>query len=189
MTLPPNPPPNIPLPTDPPPPVELTYETPSPVGNAPLLVRLAAIFLLVAAGLDVLAFVWEVISGIFGAMTFGMAAAAPAPPGGGGMPPSFAWIMIAWYVLQPMLSLAEASVKTIAGIKLLRKGKQRWAWGLIAAIAACGEIWSCFCCLPSAAAGIYTIVILCLPHVRTYLAIEAIPESAHSFPVSPDPQP
>ena len=163
-------------------PIDLAYETPQPSGNAALLVRLAAIFLLVSAGLDLIGFAWGVISAginFWSRRNFG---AGPAP----GVPVYLEAFMIVALVVPPLLSLGEAGIKGLAAWKFFRAGTRQWGWGLAAGIASCCEIWSCPCCFASWATGIYTIVILCLPHVRAFLAA---PDGnvATAFPVSPGP--
>ncbi|HEY4329957.1 MAG TPA: hypothetical protein VGN88_09485 [Phycisphaerae bacterium] len=152
------------LPPESPPPIELAYETPAPSGNAPMLVRLAGIFLLCSAGLDLMYLIYQVvitvIMGFTGSLSLG---------GAPGMPPVLSVMVWVSRILPIVLGLVAGTLKTIGGIKLLLKGKHAWGLGLTGGIAASLEFWSCPCCFLSIAAGVYTIVILCLGHVRVYL--------------------
>jgi hypothetical protein len=170
-----------------PPSLELNYETPQPGGNARLLVRLAGIFTLISAGIDLLHAAISI--GMIVIMHFAMSAAAAAaaapPPGGapavappaaGPPPPVAPFPMTAYYFLYGTpgaLSLITMIVLVIGGTKLLRMRKHAWGWGLAMGIVNCCQAWMVMgCCLlyiGPLAAGIYTIVILCLPHVRGYV--------------------
>jgi hypothetical protein len=150
------------------------YQEPaSPYGNGPLLVKLAAIFNLIMAGLDA----------IYGLLLIGVSVLlvvmGRAPAGGAEMfrgasgeqlKPEEARIMAMVYGGMAVLALAVAVVKLIAGIKLLRRSHGAWGWGLTAGIVGCVQIWcSLFCILPLGV-GIYTIIAMSMETTRRYLA-------------------
>jgi hypothetical protein len=177
--LPPEPTPS-PVPVSPAP-MDIAYETPPPGGNAPTLIRLAGIFGMVSCGIDLLYALG------MGGLSVGMhylystvipAAAAAAPPAPGAapppaMPPGTVWLMVATYGIPALLSLLVLTPKLIGASKLLRQGRSAWGWGLAMGIICCSQLWMFQpCCVPyllPLATGIYTIIILSLPHVRTYL--------------------
>ena len=157
------------------PPLELSYQTPPPWGNAPLLVRLAAIFAFVTVGSDVLHVLMAgaITGGWYYLLTHWPVPPAGAPAGAPVMPapPS---MMIGWtYALMGVLSLLVIPFKLVGAVKLLRRGTNAWSWGLAAAVLECIALWQAApCCvfvvLPLGA-GVYTIIILCFAHVRRYL--------------------
>jgi hypothetical protein len=150
----------------PPPPPAIDYQTPPPRDSAPTLVHLAAIFNFVAVFFDAL----YIMSRVLTLAVTGVALAMP-PPGGavGAGPPGFQWIVLAITILPMLLTLLIAGVKVAAGVQMLRRGRGAWILGLLAGIGGVTEFWTCFCWIFSIAAGAYTIAILCLPNVRTYL--------------------
>lgn len=139
--------------------MELNYETPPPYGSAPLLVRLAGIFLLVAAGLN---FLNAIYSGIMTAIQL-LGPAHPPPPG---FP---RYLLPLMQIVPGVLSLLVGGAQVAGGVQLLRRGRNAWGFGLGAAIASMVEFWNCPCCLLYMAAGVYTVVILCQNNVRVYL--------------------
>jgi hypothetical protein len=162
---------------------ELNYETPPPHGSAPTLVRLAAIFQFVSAGIDLIYGIGMIsMAGfMYYQLTTAMAAAAAAGPGGpAGVPPGptpppreMIYMVLAIYGGPGLLSLLAIAPKVIAAFKLMGAGPGSWKWGLTAGIICCCQLWMIHpCCVPVVlplGAGIYTIVICCLPHVRAYL--------------------
>jgi len=158
------------------PPIDLPYASVTEFGNAALLVRLAAIFLYVAAGLDFL----------YGLIQIAMAFVMPylmrasTPPGEAPPPPHMDMIIVIMYAAIGVLCLLVCGLKLIAATKLLRVRRHAWGFGLAAGIVSCTQFWcSLFCVLPMGA-GIYTIVILCLENVRRYLAVPPTVEAAPS---------
>lgn len=147
---------------------EVQYQTPPPQGNAATLVRLAAIFMLVAAGLHMLSVLIHVGMAIFipWVMT-----RDPRVMAGPGSPPPI-WIFPVMYGAYALVALAAAVVTFLGGMKLLKKRKGAFGWGLAAGIMCCLSIWCSIGCILPIGAGIYTIVILCLEHVRAYLRDE-----------------
>lgn len=166
--LPPEVPPNdqpVPPQYPPGPPIELSYETPGNFGNAPLLVRLGAIFTLVLSGLNIMYVLLQV-----GVTLFDLARTGSlVPPGVGGLSPGIRWLILAMRILPPLGALVVGGVQVMAGVQLLRRGKHAWVLGLIAAIAGCVEFWTCFCYMLGMAGSVYMIVILCFANVRAYL--------------------
>jgi len=160
-------------------PPTLTYQTPHPYGNAPLLVRLAAIFTLVAAGTDLLGTAWSAVTLaiMYIATQFDTASGAAIPPRGPAPfpgPQAVMWISLAIHGGAFLIGLLCTVVKTVAGIQLLRHSRRAWAWGLAAGILGSfplSSFLSCsLFCLLSLPAGIYTLVVMCLQHVRRFLA-------------------
>ena len=153
-----------------PPPVELSYETPRQYGNAPLLVRLAGIFNLVSAGLDLLYVVSRIVMLIF-FLTMLKGAMMVPPPGPGAAPatPMPTWLPLLLQGIPALLSLIACGLKVWAGIAFFRLRRRTWAVGLTGGIAGVIEFWSCPCCIVNMGAGVYTIVILCMPHVREFI--------------------
>ena len=162
-----------PLQNPPEPPVELAYETPPAWGNAPLLVRLAAIFAFVTTGLDVVHAL--VAGGAAGFMYYTFTHMPVAPAGGAPAPalpmPPIVFCLI--YAIPAALSLLVIGFKLVGAIKLIRLGRNAWGWGLATAILQCTELWQvepcCVMFILPLGAGVYTIIILCMPHVRRYL--------------------
>jgi hypothetical protein len=91
------------------------------------------------------------------------------------------WIVLMVYGAPGAASLLVLAPKLIGGLKLLRVRKRAWGWGLAAGIVGCMELWMAFpFCVPIVAplaAGIFTIVILSLTHVRRYLAARIAAQS------------
>jgi hypothetical protein len=162
--IPPQPPPQSP------PPIELVYQTPLPYGNAPLLVKLAAIFNFISAGLDLLQAIAGVGTAIF--MQYILTQIPPAKPGAPPLVLPSPTMFYALYGTPGILSLLVLGFKIYAGVKLLRRSRHAWGWGLAAAIIGCAEIWALSpCCigLLHIGIGVYSLVILCLADVRLYL--------------------
>jgi len=155
----------------------VNYKPPEgPYGSAPLLVKLAAIFNLVMAGLDVIyGLLLAALVVLIIAMGHAPAGASAGPelfPGRPGeeMKPEDVKIASAVYGVMAFMSLGVAVVKLIGGIKLLRHSRGAWGWGLTAGIVGCVQLWcSLFCVLPLAV-GIYTIVAMSMESVRRFLA-------------------
>ena len=82
--------------------------------------------------------------------------------------------MVAQYGIPGLLSLLVMTPKLIASSQLLKRGKHAWGWGLALGIISCAQVWMFIpCCVPAIlplGAGVFTIVVVCLPHVRMYLA-------------------
>jgi len=152
----------------------ISYQSRSQYGNAAVLVKLAGIFNLVAAGLDALCGL--AMAGFVVLMVFIAAEAsrpgAPAGPGhgGAGTRPEEAWMVAGVYGGLAVLSLGVSVVKAIGGTKMLRHSPGAWGWGLAAGIVGCVQLWCSLACVVPMSAGIYTIIILCLDHVRRFLA-------------------
>ena len=144
--------------TNPPAPFEIAYATPSPYGNAPILVKLAGIFLLVIAGLD---FIYGVVIAIMG-FAMGVDVAHDASP-----PPMALFVGI--FGGLTLLSLSVCAVKITAGVKLLRRRYHAWGWGLAGGIICCMQLWCSYFCVIPMAAGIFTIIVLCQQSVIRYL--------------------
>jgi hypothetical protein len=161
----------------------LSYQTPPPHGNAPLLVRLAGIFLIVAAGFDLL---YAIGMGVLSGFMYYMITTAPPPRGPGGPPPALLALI---YAVPGTLSLLVCGPILFGAIRLLRGGSRTWAWGLTSAILCCCHIWMFMgCCAVMVipiGAGVYSIVILCLSNVRQYLQGGAYPAS---YPPPPSPR-
>ena len=157
--IPPQPPPNPDIPGTP---LELSYQTPPPTQNARTLVLLPHIFLFVSALLSLLNTLLRVGTLIYTYATKGELFPAGIPVG----TTAFFYAMM---FLPPIASLICSVVKAIGANQLRTRGKWAWGLGLTAAIISCIEFWSCPCCVLNMGAGIYSIVILCFPHVRAYL--------------------
>jgi len=164
------------MPEPAPPESTLTYETPQPYGNAPILVKLAAIFGFVAAGLDLLGVALAVIMLVTVFWVMGQMNSAPAPGGAATPlgPRSVMWLTLAIRGGGALLGIISAAVKTVAGIQLLRHSRRAWGWGLasgiigsipLTGILTCGVI-----CLGTLPAGVFTLVVMLLGHVRRFLA-------------------
>lgn len=163
-----------------PPPFEINYQTPPATGNAALLVRLSAIFNFVSAGLDLMYLAYAVFFCLRLYYTMGVAMHRPGAAGAAPPPPGFMTWMIVVRALPGLLSLLSIPLKAIAALQLLRSG--RLAWGLAAGIEGCLEVWTCFCFPLTLAAGVYTIIILCLQPVRIYLGHAAAGQTGR-FPL------
>ena len=149
------------------PPLELSYETPQPSDKAAMMLRLAAIFLFVSGGLDLVAVAYQ---GLMLAMRINfVGVGVPRAPA------SWAHVLLTIIpIVECALSVVIMGLKVIGGLMLLRGNRHAWGWGLAAGIAGCVHFWSCPCCLASIADGTYTIVILCLPQVKAYLRAEGV---------------
>ena len=149
-----------------PPPMQMSYESVRPHGNARVLLLLAGIFTLVTAGLDYLYAIVITGYGIF------FATVTIPTTGPGVTPPPFDFQKVLPPILLglALLSASVATLKLIAGIKLLRGSSRAWGWGLAAGIAGCTQIWCSYFCLIPLAVGIFTIVVLCLNDTRVYLS-------------------
>ncbi len=153
------------------------YASPDGYQRAERLVRLAGIFNVILAVLDMLAaLVLVVIIVLLGNAVVpesvfyensGFAA-------GGGPPPLPA--LLAVLGVEAALAVGVAVVKLIGGNKLLRTSRHAWGWGLAAGIVGCTQFWCSVACIVPLAGGIYTIWILCRQDVRRYLREEAAAE-------------
>lgn len=152
-------------------PPELNYATVDMYASARQMVKLSAIFTLIMAGIDGLATLAYI--GLAIAMPLLMRSSGASMPatGPGMMPPEM--LMALLYGAYALMSLAVCIVKIIAGMKLLRRRRNAWGWGIAAAIAGMPQIWcSLFCVLPLGV-GIFTLVALLRGNAREYLASEA----------------
>ena len=164
-----------------PPSLELNYQTPQPGGNAKMLVKLAAIFNFITSGLDGLTVLFRVAAVIFilylanhpgaggGRFFAGPGAGPGAVPGGAAPAGRDLWIQALVQGIPALYALAAGVLKCVAGFWLVKRRKGAWGLALAAGIAGCLEVWSCPCCFAHIACGVYTIVVLCLTHVRGYL--------------------
>ncbi len=149
------------------------YQDPSPYGNAPLLVKLVGIFTIVVAGLDIIYGVVMLMSGIFiGTGAMPIPAFEVNPAGGAGapaVPPPplafFVWLL----VFITLIAVCAGIVKLIAGIKILRRRRSAWGWGLAVGIVGCLQLWCVYFCVVPLGVGIFTIVVMSLEGVRRYL--------------------
>ena len=82
-----------------------------------------------------------------------------------------AYFFLVIYGGEGALALGAAAVKFIGAVKLLRRARNAWGWGLAAGIVGCVELWCSLGCVIPLAVGIYTIIILCFEHVRRYMQI------------------
>jgi hypothetical protein len=138
-------------------PYDIAYQSGNAYRSAPTLVKLAAIFNFVMAGID---FVYGLCL-IVGTIIF---AVLPDDPGD---PPH--WIIATIMAAITVLPFAAASLKLTAGLKLIRFGKSAGGWGLAAGIFGCTQLWCSYFCVLPLACGVFTIVVVCLENVRAYL--------------------
>lgn len=141
----------------------MDYYSPPPEDKAPKLIRLAVIFNYISAGLDAAASLMTLGLGLLVMIVPDM---APRNPGD---PP--AQVLGAIYVAIGCLMAGIATVKFIAMSKLRRASPQAWGWSLAAGIIGCAQVFFISCCCLQVAAGIYTVVILCLSNVKAHLAM------------------
>jgi len=155
-------------------------------GNAPSLVKLSAIFMLISAGLTGIGVLYMIFLAVFINSIFGHGGIAGPPP----LPPFYLRII---YGAMAVFALVVAILKTIAGLKLLRGGTRAWAWGLTSGIVSCIELlWCSLACFLPMAAGIFTIVILCKPNVQAYLRERPAGPTPHpdgDVPINPNDPP
>src|ERR1051325_1052781 len=104
-----NPPAQAPLSSTVPPNLELTYQSMPEFRNAPTLVKLAAIFSLVSAGLSLIGGFYMFALTIF--MTFIMKSSPPSP--GGPPPPMMMGFFYIYYGVLGMCAFAVCVVKVI----------------------------------------------------------------------------
>jgi hypothetical protein len=163
----------------PPPPHDLNYQTVRPESSAATLVLLAFIFNYSAGGLEMLYALFRILSIFITSAMF----IIPKPAG---TAPAFSFagpaVMIAVDVAMFILSLGAGVLKVAAAEGLRRRTHWAWPTALAAGIVGCVEIWCSCCMVITLAAGVYTIVILCLESVRTYLQ-QRPPQTG--FPVIP----
>ena len=151
-------------PSDPfgqPPPQPFDYYAPPP-DNAAALIRLTVIFNYISVGLDACL---SLIGLGFG--TFFLVAPDMAPHDPGDPP---AWVIGILYLVVGLLAAAFAIVKVIGTRKLQLARPHAWGWALAAGIIGCTQLFCASCCCLQVAAGVYTVVILCLENVRRHLA-------------------
>ncbi|HVT80292.1 MAG TPA: hypothetical protein VHM90_06500 [Phycisphaerae bacterium] len=159
--------------------LELNYETPPAGGNANTLIKLAAIFNFISAGFDFLHLVWGICLVVLMNYIFSIAPPAPPPPAVPGppgapavapAPPPPKWVVFLMYGAPGILSMVVSPIKLVAAFKLLRLRKRVWGWSLTAGITGCCQWWMLMgCCvmlIVPIAAGVFTIVVCCLPHAR-----------------------
>ena len=63
---------------------------------------------------------------------------------------------------------SQLTVKAVNKLQLARP--HAWGWALAAGIIGCTQLFCASCCCLQVAAGVYTVVILCLENVRRHLA-------------------
>jgi hypothetical protein len=132
------------------------------------LVRLAVIFNYIIAGADVLAALLQLA--MMGLMYFviqkgGM---GPPPPGPApGLPPTF---VILIYPVYALFALSAATVNFLSAQALRKRKPTAFGWTLASGIVNCfALLWCSLGCVLPLAAGIYSIVIMCLEPVRMHL--------------------
>jgi hypothetical protein len=96
---------------------------------------------------------------------------APPPPGPPpGLPPETITVMV--YGIPGAISLLSSPIVLFCALRLLRR--KSWGWGLGGGILCCLHMWMfAACCVFyffPLGTGIYSIIVLCLGHVRGYLA-------------------
>jgi len=152
-------------------PPELNYATVDIYASARQMVKLAAIFNLVMAGIDGLATLAYIAMAIAFPLVMRSSGASMPATGPFNLPPDI--LLPVLYGGYGLASLAVGIVKVIAGMKLLRRRRNAWGWGIAAAITGMPQFWcSIFCVIPLAV-GIFTLVAMVRGNAREYLASEA----------------
>jgi len=142
----------------------------APYGGAPLLVKINAITNIVMSAIDVF---WALFLGILaiclatGTMGLhdfnGPERQGPTP----GDPP----VVVVAVVMggTAVVSFLAGILKLVGGIKLLRRSRGAWGFGLAGGIVGCLQVWCLYFCVLPMAVGIFTIIIMALENTRRYL--------------------
>jgi len=151
---------------------DLNYQGNRPYGAAPTLVKVVGIMNIVTAGIDIL---WCGLLSVF-AIMFGTGNLPKEFQGPEGpLPPGASLNLVALVLCgMALLSVVAGVLKLIGGIKLLRKSRGAWGFGLAGGIIGCVQLWCSYFCVLPMGVGIFTIVVMALGNTRRYLSDHAV---------------
>jgi hypothetical protein len=130
-----------------------------------VLIKLAVIFNYIIAGLDVIAAAGQLT--MLGFMYYFMTRMTPPTATAPGMPPMIFMLVYPFYAL---FALTAATLNFVSARTLARRGPWAFGWTLAAAIVDFFSLlWCSMGCILPLAAGVYSIVIVCLEQVRAEL--------------------
>lgn len=145
-------------------PSELSYLTVTTSRDA-TLIQLAVVFNYIIAGADILAALAQL--GLMGFMFYAMRQGGMVSAAGGPIPPEF---MLLVYPIYALFALSAATLNFLSAQTLRRRSNSAIGWTLAAGVVNCfALLWCSLGCVIPLAAGVYSIVIVCLEPVRALL--------------------
>lgn len=168
-------------------PFEMDYQSVNNQGNPELLVRLAGIFTIITASFDIIVAIFAVIYAIM-VPFIPDAAFTTTGPAAATLPFNPKPMILGIAIVAAVIAGAAGAVKLTGGIKLLRRSRNAWGWGLASGIIGCVALWCSYGCFIPMAAGIFTIVVLSKKSVRTFLLSPGNAPRG-SFPIQPPSPP